>query len=386
MPLAFVYRTKVTGDNANTGADAVVAAYRVESNQARRKAQMNWQSVRTPRVLRPAASRPPNQATRAWTLWISPASAQDDVLDVLDRLLTDLLAGVNKQEQQRRLRTIGDLDAAALLLRDIGLVVLDRTTSDHSVRNEIFARWPSERIEQAVVTVSALARPSECTSSALRDVQFALGESAAIAAGTNDVAEKDLISREREVAALLVHGLTDRQIAERLVVTKRTLAAHIAQRGPAMITSLALVRGGPRGARWLRPSMAALVCLGQARLRRQQRHTHRPAGQCNPESGALPSSRSRVHLRWPGRVDCEPLCPSPTHAQRPNGCPNHESSSNGRRRLAMSRYTTSSHHSAGASPSAAVARSLCVHLDGDVALGEGCTWRQRTKRSPKRRP
>jgi hypothetical protein len=43
------------------------------------------------------------------------ANAQDDALDVLDRLLTDLLARVDKQERQRRLRTIGDLDTAALL-------------------------------------------------------------------------------------------------------------------------------------------------------------------------------------------------------------------------------------------------------------------------------
>ena len=49
------------------------------------------------------------------------ASTQDDVLDVLDRLLTDLLARVDRQEQRRRLRTIGDLDIAALLLRDISL-------------------------------------------------------------------------------------------------------------------------------------------------------------------------------------------------------------------------------------------------------------------------
>lgn len=74
------------------------------------------------------------------------ASAQDDVLDVLDRLLTDLLARVDKQERQRRLHTIGDLDAAALLLR---LIVLDWATSDHTVRGEIFARWPLERIEKA---------------------------------------------------------------------------------------------------------------------------------------------------------------------------------------------------------------------------------------------
>jgi TnpA family transposase len=89
------------------------------------------------------------------------ASAQDDVIDVLDRLLTDLLARVDRQERQRRLRTIGDLDAAALLLRDIGLVVLDQATSDHTVRGEIFARWPLDRIEQAVATVGALARPPE---------------------------------------------------------------------------------------------------------------------------------------------------------------------------------------------------------------------------------
>jgi hypothetical protein len=40
------------------------------------------------------------------------ATAQDDVLDVLDMLLTDLLARVDSQEKQRRLRTIGDMDVA----------------------------------------------------------------------------------------------------------------------------------------------------------------------------------------------------------------------------------------------------------------------------------
>ncbi len=89
------------------------------------------------------------------------AITQDDVLDVLDRLLTDLLARVDRQEQRRRLRTIGDLDMAALLLRDISLRVLDQSKSDRTVRQEIFARWPRERIEQAVATVSALARPPE---------------------------------------------------------------------------------------------------------------------------------------------------------------------------------------------------------------------------------
>jgi TnpA family transposase len=89
------------------------------------------------------------------------SSAQDDVLDVLDGLLTDLLARVDRQEQRRRLRTIGDLDMAALLLREISLVVLDQSRSDHTVRPDIFARWSRERIEHAVATVGALARPPE---------------------------------------------------------------------------------------------------------------------------------------------------------------------------------------------------------------------------------
>jgi hypothetical protein len=92
---------------------------------------------------------------------ILQASAQDDVLDVVDRVFTDLLARVDRQEQRRRLRTIGDLDMAALLLRDIGLAVLDEAKSDRTLRHDILARWPRERIEQAVATVGALARPPE---------------------------------------------------------------------------------------------------------------------------------------------------------------------------------------------------------------------------------
>jgi TnpA family transposase len=89
------------------------------------------------------------------------ASAQDDVLDVLDRLLSDLFARVDAQEKRRRFRTIGDLDRAALLLRDIGLLVLDHTTPDHLLRGEIFKRVPRQRIEQAIAPVGELARPPE---------------------------------------------------------------------------------------------------------------------------------------------------------------------------------------------------------------------------------
>ena len=89
------------------------------------------------------------------------ATAQDDVLDVLDMLLTDLLARVESQEKRRRLRTIGDLDIAALLLRDVGVLVLDLARPEQTLRSEIFRNWPRERIEHAVATVGELARPPE---------------------------------------------------------------------------------------------------------------------------------------------------------------------------------------------------------------------------------
>src|SRR4051794_5214696 len=120
----------------------------------RRAGSSNWRAPPASPEPRPSSACRLNVAWPHW--WRSPAllqaSTQDDVLDVLDRLLTDLLARVDRQEQRSRLRTIGDLDIAALLLRDISLRVLDQSRSDRTMRQEIFARWPRERIEHAVAT------------------------------------------------------------------------------------------------------------------------------------------------------------------------------------------------------------------------------------------
>src|SRR6266851_4075976 len=89
------------------------------------------------------------------------ATAQDDVVDVLDMPLTDLLARVESQEKRRRLRTIGDMDVAALLLRDIGLVVLDPAKPEHTLRSEIFKQFTREQVEHAIATIAELARPPE---------------------------------------------------------------------------------------------------------------------------------------------------------------------------------------------------------------------------------
>jgi len=46
-----------------------------------------------------------------------------------------------------------------------------------------------------------------------------------------DAATRPLTPREREVLTLLVDGLTDREIAERLVLSVRTVHSHVAAIG-----------------------------------------------------------------------------------------------------------------------------------------------------------
>jgi non-specific serine/threonine protein kinase len=52
---------------------------------------------------------------------------------------------------------------------------------------------------------------------------------AAVAAAAPHPADspRQLTLREREVAALIAQGRSNRQIAERLVITERTVAAHV---------------------------------------------------------------------------------------------------------------------------------------------------------------
>jgi non-specific serine/threonine protein kinase len=58
----------------------------------------------------------------------------------------------------------------------------------------------------------------------------------------------DALTR-REVAALVTQGLSDREIAERLVISKRTADAHVehilAKLGVASRTEIAAVAGKP---------------------------------------------------------------------------------------------------------------------------------------------
>lgn len=87
-------------------------------------------------------------------------SAMDDAMDVFDLLVTDIMSEAEKAGKRSRLRTIGDLDAAALKLRDACRVILDRTCPSNKVRHTVWANVPRETLDEATKTVGELARPA----------------------------------------------------------------------------------------------------------------------------------------------------------------------------------------------------------------------------------
>jgi hypothetical protein len=87
---------------------------------------------------------------------IQETAALDDVVDLLDQLITAMLGRVERAGQQRRLRTLKDLDIAALLLHEACLVLLDPGCADRRVRDAVLARVPRDQLTQAVAQVADL--------------------------------------------------------------------------------------------------------------------------------------------------------------------------------------------------------------------------------------
>lgn len=87
------------------------------------------------------------------------ASARDDVLDLFDVVVTALFADAAKVGKRARLRTIRDLDAAALQLRQAGAVLMDDTVEDGAVRKAAFAVVPRAAFAAALEQIDAIVRP-----------------------------------------------------------------------------------------------------------------------------------------------------------------------------------------------------------------------------------
>lgn len=89
------------------------------------------------------------------------ASAQDDVLDLFDVIVTRMFADAIRTGREARLRSLCDLDAAALTLSKVCALVLDGDVGDANIRAVIFAAVPQAALEAAVAQVDSLTRPPD---------------------------------------------------------------------------------------------------------------------------------------------------------------------------------------------------------------------------------
>ena len=110
----------------------------------------------------PSIARMPDERRRATLVafaYAYEAETLDDALDLLDLLITDIAASAKSLGVKKRLRTLHDLDKAALELADVCGVLLDEDCPDGEVRTVVFARLSKEHLAQAVATTYDVARP-----------------------------------------------------------------------------------------------------------------------------------------------------------------------------------------------------------------------------------
>ena len=89
------------------------------------------------------------------------AAALDDALDLLDILITEMFGDAARASDKARLRTIKDLDAAAIQLTQVCRLVLDPGLRDAELRAAIYQALERQELEAAVKQVDSLVRPPE---------------------------------------------------------------------------------------------------------------------------------------------------------------------------------------------------------------------------------
>lgn len=76
-------------------------------------------------------------------------------------MITEIFSEAEKASAKARLRTIKDLDAAAIQLSQVCRLLLDDKLSDADLRSTIFAATTKENLATAVEQVDSLVRPPE---------------------------------------------------------------------------------------------------------------------------------------------------------------------------------------------------------------------------------
>jgi len=100
-------------------------------------------------------------ATMLAFVYILEFTATDDALDLFDWLIGSILTKSQSAGEKERLRTLKDLDAAALRLTQAGEVLLDLSQKDVDVRKLVFKIVSAEQLALAVAKVKVLVRPPE---------------------------------------------------------------------------------------------------------------------------------------------------------------------------------------------------------------------------------
>lgn len=107
-----------------------------------------------------AALREPRRtATVAALFHTLETAAQDDVAELAEALITDLVKDAEAADRKARLRTLRDLDGAAILLRDMARLVFEEDTLPlDQWRDALFERLPRDDLTAAMAEVDAIAR------------------------------------------------------------------------------------------------------------------------------------------------------------------------------------------------------------------------------------
>ena len=85
------------------------------------------------------------------------------MIDLFDAVSTSMSAQAGTAAKEARLRSLRDLDAAPLKLRDAGALILDEATPDEAVREAVLARVARDALASAVERVTRLAEPENDT-------------------------------------------------------------------------------------------------------------------------------------------------------------------------------------------------------------------------------
>lgn len=87
--------------------------------------------------------------------------ALDDALDLLDLLITGIAGDAKKIDQKKRLRTLKDLDRAALSLVKAYEQLLNENTANDQLRETIYVLISKEKLLESIAIVNNLARPMD---------------------------------------------------------------------------------------------------------------------------------------------------------------------------------------------------------------------------------